>query len=106
MNRVACALALTTLTLGCAMVSAPVIPPVALVQTYQAPLDLDHQETQLGSKRGTSEAQTILGVVTWGDAGTHAAAQAGGISTIRSADYEFFTVLGVYSKYTTIVYGD
>jgi len=106
MMKAAFVLVLAAPLLGCAMVSAPVIPPLALYQNYQAPLDLDHQETQLGAKRGTSSAQNVLGVVSWGDASTHAAAKQGGITTIRSADYEFFGVFGVYSKYTTIVHGD
>jgi hypothetical protein len=85
---------------------APVVPPPALVQNYKAPLDIDNDETQLGSKLGTSSTQNILGLVSWGDGSTRAAAQNGGISTIRSADYEFYSVLGIYSKYTTIVHGD
>ena len=93
-------------SLGCAMTSAPVIPPAALVQTYKAPLDIDNDQTQLGSKSGKSETFNVLGVVSWGDGSTRAAAQNGGISTIRSADYEFFSVLGIYSRYTTIVHGD
>ena len=36
----------------------------------------------------------------------HPAAQQGGITTIRAADYEFESYFGVYSKYTTIVHGD
>jgi TRL-like protein family len=91
---------------GCAMGAAPVIPPPALIQSYQAPLDLDQDQTQLGTKRGTSDVKTILGVVSWGDGSTRKAAENGGIATIRSADYDFFTVFGVYSRYTTIVYGD
>lgn len=91
---------------GCAMGNAPVIPPPALIQSYKAPLDIDHQDTQLGAKRGTSTSQAVLGIVSWGDASTRAAAEQGGITTIRGADYEFYTVFGVYSTYTTIVYGD
>ena len=91
---------------GCAMGAAPVIPPFALYQNYKAPLDIDHHETQLGSKQGTSVAKNVLGVVSWGDASTRAAALDGGVTTIRSADYEFYTAFGVYSTYTTIVYGD
>jgi hypothetical protein len=98
---VACLLA----TLGCAVV-APVVPPPALFQSYQAPLDIDNDQTQLGAKRGTSSTQNVLGVVSWGDGSTRAAAQDGGITTIRSADYEFVSYLGIYSKYTTIVHGD
>jgi hypothetical protein len=85
---------------------APVVPPPALVQSYQAPLDIDNDASQLGSKRGTSSTQNVLGLVSWGDGSTRAAAQDGGISTIRSADYEFVSYFGVYSKYTTIVHGD
>lgn len=92
-------------TTGCTVV-APVVPPPALIQNYQAPLDIDHDQSQLGSKRGTSSTQNVLGVVSWGDGSTRAAAQNGGISTIRSADYEFVSYFGVYSKYTTIVHGD
>jgi hypothetical protein len=99
-------LGLAALGTGCAMGAAPVIPPAALIQNYKAPLDIDHDQSQLGSKRGTSVAKTVLGVVSWGDASTHAAAKSGSITTIRSADYEFFTVFGIYSTYTTIVYGD
>ncbi|MEN8161343.1 MAG: TRL domain-containing protein [Myxococcota bacterium] len=90
---------------GCAMV-APVVPPPAMIQSYQAPLDLDNDQTQLGSKKGTASTQNVLGIVSWGDGSTRAAATDGGISTIRSADYEFFSVFGIYSKYTTIVHGD
>jgi hypothetical protein len=88
------------------MGAAPVIPPPALFQNYTAPLDIDHHETQLGSKQGTAVAKTVLGVVAWGDASTHAAALEGGITTIRSADYEVFSAFGIYTTYTTIVYGD
>lgn len=108
MKRSALGLALAAgllTTIGCAVV-APVVPPPALIQNYQAPLDIDHDQSQLGSKRGTASTQNVLGVVSWGDGSTRAAAQDGGISTIRSADYEFVTYFGVYSKYTTIVHGD
>jgi hypothetical protein len=91
---------------GCAMGAAPVAPPPAVIQSYQAPLDLDHDQTQLGPKRGESQVTTILGLVSWGDGSTRKAAENGGLVTIRSADYEFYTVFGIYSRYKTIVYGD
>jgi hypothetical protein len=72
-----------------------------------SPLDTNLDETQLGSKVGTSEAKSILGLVAWGDAGTDAAAKQGGITTIRHADQENFAILGfVYARYRTVVYGD
>jgi hypothetical protein len=71
------------------------------------PLDTDLAETRLGSKVGRSQAQAILGLVAWGDAGTQAAAKAAGIKTLNHADTQLFSILGfVYSKQTTIVYGD
>ena len=71
------------------------------------PLDTDLDRTELGSKVGESQAHSVLWLVAWGDAGTQAAAQDGGIENIRHADRRGFTVLlGVYSRLTTIVYGD
>ena len=109
MKRSLLALAVSSsvfLTTSCAMLSAPVIPPPAAIQVYKAPLDLDNDESLPGTKHGESSTQNILGLVSWGDASTRAAVENGGIKTIRSADYEFLTVLGIYSKYTTIVHGD
>jgi hypothetical protein len=71
------------------------------------PLDTDLATTELGSKVGKSEAQSILGLVAWGDAGTQAAARAGGIKTLRHADTQIFSILAIlYTRQTTIVYGD
>ena len=75
--------------------------------SVKTPLDTDLDETTLGEKVGVSQAHSILGLVAWGDAGTQAAAEAGGITTIRHADQELFAVLSfVYARYRTIVYGD
>jgi len=71
------------------------------------PLDTDLDETRLGSKVGRSQAQSILGLVAWGDAGTQAAARDGGIEVLRHADTEVLAVLiFVYARQRTIVYGD
>ena len=71
------------------------------------PLDTDLKETQLGTKVGKSQAQSILGIVAWGDAGTQAAARDGGITTLMHADKETLAILGVvYARIRTIVYGD
>lgn len=73
----------------------------------KTPLDTDLDRTSLGSKVGRSQAQSILGIAAWGDAGTQAAARDGGITTINHADQESFAILGfVYTRYRTIVYGD
>jgi hypothetical protein len=73
----------------------------------KSPLDTDLDQTRLGSKVGESQAQSILGLVAWGDAGTQAAAKEGGITTLRHADTELFSILVfVYARQRTIVYGD
>jgi hypothetical protein len=87
--------------------TAPVIPALAGVYTNtKAPMDIDYDETQLGSKTGKASTTTILGLVAWGDASAAAAAADGGITTIRHADYEFLNVLFIYQSFTTVVRGD
>jgi hypothetical protein len=95
-------------TTGCAgLYSAPVIPPVAFVYSkVSAPIDIDVNETRMGQKKGTAETINILGLISTGDASVQSAAKNGGIKVIRHADYEFTTVLGLYSRFTTVVYGD
>ena len=94
-----------SLSVGC-VVRAPVVPPIASLYTnIEAPLDIDVQGTPTETRRGESSTTTILGLFSFGDASIHAAAVAGDLDTIESADYNYFHVLGVYQKYTTVVYG-
>lgn len=73
----------------------------------QRPLDENFQETRLGSKVGRSYAYSVLWLVAWGDAGTKAAADHGGISVIQHADREVLLWFGgAYTRIATIVYGD
>ena len=78
-----------------------------IVVDVKAPLDTDLNQTQLGDKVGRAHMQSVLGLVAWGDAGTQAAAEEGGLTTINHADLEVFSILGgLYYKQTTVVYGD
>lgn len=71
------------------------------------PLDTDVATTTLGTKVGTAQNESVLWMVAWGDAGTAAAAKNGGIRTINHMDQEVFLILfGLYTRTTTIVYGD
>ena len=73
----------------------------------QVPLDKNFNKTELGTKRGVSEAKSFLWLFSWGDAGTRAAAENGGINVIKYADKGYFTKLfGLYARITTVVYGD
>jgi hypothetical protein len=73
----------------------------------QRPLDTNFEETTLGSKIGRSHSQCILWLFAWGDSGTLAAAKNGGITTVKHADTELlFVLFGLYTRVTTVVYGD
>lgn len=81
--------------------------PGCLFTKVRTPLDTNLDNTNLGSKIGYSSAQSVLGLVAWGDAGIQAAARDGDIQVIAHADQEFLAILGfVYVKDTVIVYGD
>lgn len=71
------------------------------------PYDADLDKTVLGSKKGIASNQSVLWLFAWGDAGTAAAAKQGGVTTVNHMDREVFSILfGLYTKTTTIVYGD
>ena len=73
----------------------------------QRPHDKNYDKTELGTKEGRSSLQSICYFVSWGNAGTKAAADNGEITTIRHADVEYYTLLlGFYTRITTVVYGD
>lgn len=78
-----------------------------LYANIKAPLDIDADKTAIGSRVGTSSIQSVLWLVAWGDASTEAAAENGNISVVYHMDQEVFSILfGLYSKSTTIVYGE
>lgn len=73
----------------------------------QGPLDTNFDNTVLGSKVGKSHTRSVLWLVAWGDGGTKAAAENGGITTITHADFEYYVYFfGVYTRVTTVVYGE
>lgn len=78
-----------------------------LYTDIQMPMDQDFDKTELGVKEGEADTHTVLYLVSWGDAGTRAAADEGDVKLIRHADRKVFSVLfGLYTKITTVVYGD
>jgi len=51
--------------------------------------------------------ESVLWLIAWGDASTSAAAKQGGLMTVNHMDREtLFVLFGLYTKTTTIVYGD
>ncbi len=92
---VACVMMLTFVTSGC------------IYMKVQRPHDKDYDRTELGTKIGKSELKSFLWLVAWGDAGTKAAADNGGITVIKHADVEYYVLLmGLYTRLTTVLYGD
>ncbi len=71
------------------------------------PLDTNLHDTRLGALRGEASSHSVLLLFAWGDAGTHAAAEDGGLEIVRHADQRLFAVGPfIYTRYTTVVYGD
>lgn len=59
-----------------------------------------------GTKVGTASATGILGLVATGDASIQTASHAGGIKKISHVDTQKTSILGIFTKFTTIVYGE
>jgi hypothetical protein len=74
----------------------------------KAPLSTQFNEkTQVATKKGESSTMSILGLVAMGDASLQTAAREGNLTTIHYADYAYMSVLwGVYTQFTTVVYGE
>ncbi len=73
----------------------------------KAPLDQDLNQTTLGSKTGQASIQSLLWLFAWGDSGTKAAAENGGITVINHSDVQIQSyAFGLYTKETVFVYGD
>ena len=73
----------------------------------QQPLDTNFEETNLGTKVGVAHSRSILWLFSWGDRGSKAAAENGNITIINHADMDIKIVLfGLYTRVTTVVYGD
>lgn len=78
-----------------------------LYSNVVAPLSTDLNKTTLGKKEGRASTHSVLWLVSWGDAGVAAAAKNGGLVTVHHMDVEIQNFLfGLYTKETTIVYGD
>lgn len=61
---------------------------------------------KVGTKVGESTATSVLNLVATGDAGINAAAKQGGITNISHVDFSEKSILGIFTKVTTRVYGN
>ena len=101
-KRLAAAVLIGAMLSGCAL--APVVPPRGILFNDQkAPL---FGGREVGGKEGRASTYTVLFLVGWGDSSVTAAARDADISQIKQMNYEMFSILGLYQRYTTIVRGD
>ena len=101
MRHIALVLAACLILTGCAGVASPVVG--VIYTDVKGPITATSNAR--GSDQGTAEATSILGLIAMGDASIEAACEQGGISTISSVDHKSWSILGLYSKFTTIVTG-
>jgi len=86
---------------GCAIAQGPVTAGITLNE--RGPVSAGPAATS--PKTGRATAWGIL-VYATGDASISAAMANGGITRIHHVDHETMNILGVYARYTTIVYGE
>jgi len=87
---------------GCVIPATPVYGGL-FTETKGPVTGVDNSVGQ--TKVGKAEAQGII-IVGTGDASIKAAMENGDITKIHHVDHETFSVLGVYARYTTVVYGE
>jgi len=87
---------------SCATVSTPV--GAVIFSEVSSPVAVS--SNTVGSKVGTAEATSILGIFATGDASINAAAQSAGITKISHVDQQGFHVLGFFARYKVMVYGE
>ena len=98
---------------GCASLSskAEFAPPRGIFFTsYKAPLLIDYNETPVEDQKGSASAQFFWDPIltgaslSWNDCSIKKASGNGQITKVGTADYEFFSILGIYAKTTVHVY--
>ncbi len=83
---------------------ASTYPTAMLYQNLKMPVAATGEAR--GSKIGTAECTSILGLVATGDASINTAAKNGGITNISHVDWEVENILGIIGTYRCTVYGD
>ena len=89
-------------SVGCIMVSNPMSGGL-FVQAKGPVAGVDNSVQP--SAMGCAEAMGIIGVVT-GDASIEAAMAQGGITKVHHVDVDVMSVLGIYGKVKTVVWGE
>jgi hypothetical protein len=101
---VAMACAVVVLMSGCAGISPVAGGSMGMVYT-QTSAGVAVGSASGSEKVGTATSTAIICFAT-GDSSISAAMENGGIKKIHHVDSKIMSVLGVYAKYTTVVYGE
>jgi len=96
-----CAVCLLCMT-GCAMVMTPAMG--GLYSELKGPGMATSNSS--GAKVGKASCASILGWFATGDASIETAAKNGGITKIKSVDFEVWSILFLYARLTTVVTGE
>ena len=98
------AAALLLVTAGGCSTAQSVVQGSLVVNNVKSPMAIG-DNTAGHSKVGEAEATSILGFA-FGDASIKTAMGAAGITKIHHVDSETFSILMLFAKYKTVVYGD
>lgn len=85
--------------------SCGAVGPVGAIYTGTT-TPLTATSNQIGPKVGESHCISILGLVAIGDGGVQEAANKAGIKKVSTIDTKTMSILGVYTKTTTVVTGE
>lgn len=111
-------LMILALPTGCGSIKAPVIVPQGFIYQHTlAPLTVNYHATKARPvKSSSATAGFILIPINllvcppsfsyMTDKTLHQALQDGGIKTLSYADYESFSILGIYRQFTVYAYGE
>jgi hypothetical protein len=97
------AVTLVSISVSCSMPRSPIT--FALYQDVKDGLAVNPGDIPDAPKVGESTSTSVIGITT-GDSSIDAARRQGNLKKIYYADYHSFSILGIYGKTTTKVYGD
>ena len=103
------AIAAAVLLTGCAQVGGPItstsVGVGGIILDHKSPASFNIDNSVKCAKCGKATSKGIV-LYTTGDSSIKAAMDNGGITKVHHIDYEVFNVFNVFSKATTIVYGE
>ena len=98
---------------SCATPRSKFVPPMGgIVSQVKAPLTTDLNDIEIKEASGRVSTLFIYDFIftglsfAWQDCSIEKAAQAGSLKSVEYADYETFTVLGIFGRTTVVAYGD